>query len=378
MNNKAPATADTARSMVTNAAVDSALPPKLVGSRLAWCALAVALLVAGGSGYWINRVYLPAQARVEDALASSDRGYTGLGGELHALHEKLQTTEATLVARDAQLTALTSDVAKLTTQLATSSAPVTSLRRARVVHLVKTADFSLRVMRDRRAADAALSAAHAELDGNLPVEAALQQILRSDQSALAAVIEPEVDVLNAEWVEYAHQLMALPWQGTASTPAARAAPRATTADWRGVAAAIWHDLLNLVEIRTTTEVDVTRLDPAREALLKAGLQAEIVLLRSALQRRATAAAHTSVASLRNSLDTYYKADDPALAPLRAALKRLAETELAPTLPSLAASLRGLETLQQAALSTTPAPEEPTAPSAFPPPSAPTGDPREFM
>ena len=229
----------TSRSIDINAAADPALPPQVVGRRFALCALAVALLAAGGFGYWIKRVYLPTQARVEDALASSDRGYTGLGGELRALHEKLQAAQATQIARDTQLTALTRDVAKLTTQLATSVTPVNLLRRARVVHLVKTADFSLQLTRDRRAADAALLAAQAELDPNLPVEAALQQTLRTAQAALAAVMEPDVDALNAQWAEYARQLAALPWQGEIGTAAARATALAPSADWRGIAAAIW-------------------------------------------------------------------------------------------------------------------------------------------
>ncbi len=376
MSNDKPPAADTSRSVAVSLSADPALPTRVPGRGLALCALVVALLAAGGVGYWITRVYVPTQTKLDDALASSDRAYTGLGGELHALHEQLQTAEAAQVARDSRFTALTDDVAKLTTQLASSVAPTLNLlRRARVEHLVKTADFSLRVTRDRRAAEAALLAAESELDPSIPAEAALQQALRADQAVLAAVSEPEVDVLNAQWAEYARQLATLAWrdeEGAAAPPVATVAP---TADWRGIAAAIWRDLLNLVEIRTLTEADKTHLDPAREALINAGIQTEVTTLRSALQSRNTAAAHTSAAVLLDSLRAYHKADDPALAPLRAALLQLAEIDLAPPLPSLAASLRGLETLQRAAYSAAPAP---APPSVSPAPDEPSGGPREIM
>ena len=168
---------------------------------------------------------------------------------------------------------------------------------------------------------------------------------------------------------------------TAATAETARKPTVAAAGWRRIAAAVWQDLLNLVEIRAATVAEETRFDPAREALIKAGLQTEIITLRSALERRDTNAAHTSAAALTHTLNGNFEVNDPALAPLRAALVQLGDTDLAPPLPSLAASLRGLETLRQADVRVAPAPAEvPNEIPGTPTPmfELPSRDPREIM
>ena len=350
------------------------------GRGLALCALVVALLTAGGGWIWIARIYAPDLARIEDALASSDRAYTGLGGELRGLYARLTTAQSSQDTRDTQLAALAAEVARLTRQLA---APVALganwLRFARIEHLVKSADISLRLGRDRASAEAALIAAQAELDRRIPLEAALHQTLRADEAAIASVTEPDVGALSAQWADNALQTEFLPWRGGAATaPAAGPLSTAPAAGWRGVATAVWHDLLRLVEIRSTTVADEGLLDPAREALIKAGLQIEITTLRGALERRDTRAAHTSAAAMTRTLKTYFEVNDMKISALLADLASLASTELAPVLPALTASLRAVQALQQANPLIAP-----TTEAGVPEISAPRSDlpqlaPRDFM
>ncbi len=349
------------------------------GRGLALCALVVALLTAGGGWIWIARIYTPALARIEDALASSDRGYTGLGGELRGLYARLTTVQSSQDTRDTQLAALTAEVARLTTQLA---APVALgahwLRFARIEHLVKSADISLRLGRDRASAEAALIAAQAELDRRIPLEAALHQTLRADEAAIASVTEPDVGALSAQWADNALQTDSLPWRGEAAAPAAGPSSTAPAAGWRGMATAVWHDLLSLVEIRSTTVADEGLLDPAREALIKTGLQIEIATLRGALERRDTRAARSSAAAVTRALKTYFEVNDTKVSTLLADLASLASTELAPTLPGLTASLRGVQALQQANPLTAPATEAAVPEISAPRSELPQQAPRDFM
>lgn len=349
------------------------------GRGLALCALVVALLTAGGGWIWIARINAPALARIDDALASSDRSYTGLGGELRGLYARLTTAQSSQDTRDTQLAALAAEVARLTRQLAAPALGANWLRFARIEHLVKSADISLRLGRDRASAEAALIAAQAELDRRIPLEAALHQTLRADEDAIASVTEPDVGALSAQWADNALQTEFLPWRGGAATaPAAGPLSTAPAAGWRGVATAVWHDLLSLVEIRSTTVADEGLLDPAREALIKAGLQIEITNLRGALERRDTRAAHTSAAAVTRTLKTYFEVNDMKVSALLADLASLASTELAPVLPALTASLRAVQALQQANPLTAPTTEagvpEISAPRSDLPPLAP----RDFM
>lgn len=349
------------------------------GRGLALCALVVALLTASGGWIWIARIYAPTLARIDDALASSDRAYTGLGGELRGLYARLTTAQSSQDTRDTQLAALAAEVARLTRQLA---APVALganwLRFARIEHLVKSADISLRLGRDRASAEAALIAAQAELDRRIPLEAALHQTLRADEAAIASVTEPDVGALSAQWADNALQTEFLPWRGGAATAPAAGPFTAPAAGWRGVATAVWHDLLSLVEIRSTTVADEGLLDPAREALIKVGLQIEITTLRGALERRDTRAAHTSAAAVTRTLKTYFAVNEMKVSALLADLASLASTELAPVLPALTASLRAVQALQQANPLTAPTTEagvpEISAPRSDLPPLAP----RDFM
>jgi uncharacterized protein HemX len=274
---------------------------------------------------------------------------------------------------------LTQEVTRISAELAASVTPTANLLRlARIEHLVKSADLSLRLLRDLAGADAALAAAQAELDPRVPLEAALQQSLRTDRAAIAEVVEPDMSALSAQWADTAQQIATLPWRAepARASPSADSAT-APAAGWRGVAAAIWQDLLHLVEIRNSTVADDVVLNPARETLVKAGLGTEIATLRYALAARDQRLARVCTATLKQALATHFEVTDPGVAAILAALTDLAALELAPVLPSLDASVHRLPNLYQrtsSAAPTAPPTENPAATTSEPMGS----EPRDFM
>ncbi len=318
---------------------------------VAWSALALVISTIAAAGVWYLKIYGPTQAHLGDALASDDRAFTALGGQLHALHEKLSVQQVTLDARETAFADLSKEVSRLSAALAAPAASTANLLRlARVEHLVKLADFSLRLSRDLAQASFALQLAQAELDPGVARETALLQALESDQAALAAVVEPDVRMLNMEWAEHAQKLAKLPWRATANVPGdAISALPDMVSGWRGILSAVWQDLRRLVEIREVSVTDVGALDPAREGLVKAGLQTEIATLRYALMRRDQQTVQVSTVALIRALDIYFVADDPQVSALRVALVSLSQCVLAPALPSLRASLTAFADFRRTSL-----------------------------
>lgn len=358
-------------------AASTAPPPARGGRLLAVLALLGVGLGGAGAGYWVKRVYEPAQATIATALASNDRSTTGLGGELRGLHDQLRAMEEDQRAATRTTEGLAADLAALRAALAAPSvAAETRLRHARIEHLVKTAALVLQ-QQDVPRAIAALTAAAAELAPDDAAEDALRAALARDQSTLATLARADVAALAAQWAEIAHTVDAWPWpQDTAPATAPGNSPDSTTAGgWRALVAAIWRDVRQLVEIRPVDDADPRLADPSREALVKAALKLEMSLLRAGLTARDEVAVRATAATLDASIRAAFVRTEAPVAAALAALGELATAPLAPALPTLEESLRALDGLRPEAA--TPAATPPDPPAV--PATAPMGDaPREFM
>jgi uncharacterized protein HemX len=122
----------------------------------------------------------------------------------------------------------------------------------------------------------------------------------------------------------------------------------------------------LIEIRQVGRADELPGDPALQALLRGALQAEIATLRAALLARDTGAKSSTAAAIRQ-LTTYFDTAQPAVVAMLADLAVLTELDLSPPLPSLRASLDGLQELRAGLLpSVAPDLASPAAPAADPP------------
>lgn len=361
------------------AAVETPATAARGGRGAAFIALGIAAAATLAGITWISRIYAPAQARLEATLAGYDQSSTSLGGELHALRERLGALERAAGERDATLAAVREEATRLAAEIAAPAATAADLLRlTRIEHLVRSADFALRLSRDPRTADAALELAARELDGGDPREAALLQSLADARAGLSALAEPDVSALAAQWVAHAARVERL--QGQSVEAAAPAAAPSAADGWQGIVREIWRDLRALVEIRSTEAQDRALLDPSRLALARMALRNEITLLRAALVARddkALAASSTAIASL---LATHFDTASEDATTLLEALAALDGLALAPPLPSLADSLSRLAALRAASG----APEAPSGDPRAPPAAAdptplelPTG-PREVM
>jgi uncharacterized protein HemX len=321
---------------------------RAVGRGLALLALGAVVAVAIAGAVWVARIYLPAQARVADALASGDRSLTSLGGEQRAASTRIDALDGAQRELTARVDAAVARLAQLETARTTADqAVLVELRWRRIDQLISIAEDSLRFMHDPVRAASAIMAAGAVLrESPQPREAALATALQADEAALRAVLPPDLNALAAQWTTAELSVGALRWRAdTAVTPVDT--PHPPVSGWREALAAFWHDLLGLVEIHDETTADAVLLDPTREALIRDSVRLELATLRWATITRDTAAVRASAASLGHTLRTYF---DPAHAPVAALLQQLtgiATTDLAPPLPDVSASRAALGALRAA-------------------------------
>ncbi|MSR14729.1 MAG: hypothetical protein EXR86_09250 [Gammaproteobacteria bacterium] len=328
-------------------ATTSAAPPRNTSGRLL-ATLLLFLLLAFAATLWLwhDRVYLPERARIRDALASSDRAYTGLSAEMQTLRQTLAETQ-TLAAHDQdRLRELETNLETLTAQIANPDTSLeASLVIARIAYLVSIADAALRFERNVPTALMALTASAELLAARGDIAySALEAALRDDHQRLSAVAAPDTAALARYWAE-AGAIEALAWRTTTAVSTTEVEP---LAGWQGVVVAIWRDLKSLIEVRELTVTDQALLDPGREPVVRTHLGTEIASLRLALYRRDSANAQASVARVTSLLTTYFVTTDPTVTPLLEALKEIATLELDPALPELDATHTALEYAQRGA------------------------------
>ena len=349
----------------------TATPRRGAGPALSATALVVALATAAGGAWWLLRIDAPRTVARTAQLADADRTTTSLIAELHAQRETIEELRRAQTQAAARSDSLEAELGRVA---ARADAPRTldedGLRVGRVDHLIRSAALSLTLARDVVAARTALTAARDSLDETSPLENTLRAAIAQVLVALDDVVEPQVLHLEAEWALTQTGLDALPVRVAAQTKA----PEAPVAGWRGVVAAIWQDLLGLVEIRRVEDADTALLDPARHALALAELRQEIGLLRVALVQRDAAAVQASVAVLSAGLERSFAPEAPEVQALKARLQTLKALDLDPRLPSLAPCLDLLPAVhaEAAAKARAPAVTPPASGSSgtLPPPAMP--------
>lgn len=385
----------------SSAAASPAAPPRRdstrngsLGSRVAVAGLVLAVATAV---WWTARVYAPAQARLAEAQAETARTLARVADDFAALRARVDALETQQAGHAPALAALGDTVETLERRVSDAGAPaLPALRLARIEHQVAVADARLTLARDIDGASAALGAAGALLDPDVPAEAGYARVLTAAQAALAAVQQPDVAALAARWARHATAVPALAFRDShadtlpgsalpegaaqddtsregSATPGPRPGvaedgagdARAATPAWRRLLAAVWQDLRGLIEVRRLDTAHEIALDPAQHALTKSALQMEIATLRAALHARDTTGMQAAVAFLGHLLDRYYDAQQPAVVAMRADLETLASLDLAPPLPSLQASLAGLHELRIRLQ-----PSSGSPPALAPPPAAP--------
>lgn len=315
------------------------------GSGRALAGLAVILVLAATAGavWWARAVQEPRFARLEGRLDAIDRSATGLAGEFRsALESTSAVREAQSVAK-ADITRLAQALNDLqaTVQAELSAPPARDVTLSEIEILLHAANERLVLAGDVETALAALRAADARLlAANEPGVLPLREQITRDIAALETVPQSDVAGLALYLAEMHDRVETLPTKPLADPmPAASGAPpSAAQPGWKAVLAAVWRDLVSLVDIKDAELPDAALFDPERRYFLRENLRLELAAARYAALRRDTANLRASLRAIEQQLERYYDREDPGVATLRARLGEAATLDLAPPLPDVSASL----------------------------------------
>jgi uncharacterized protein HemX len=221
--------------------------------------------------------------------------------------------------------------------LATRPAPATSGRRLvldEVAGLAALAEQRLHLARDVAGAVSALRLAATRLTGADFMS--LRDALADDLAALGAFRDVDTAALAAELATLARQAPGFALAGL--RPLAAEEPAAPATGWRGVLAAVWQSLSELVEVRDSAEAADPLLNPAHAALARQQLALDLSAARVALLLRDAGGLRAALDPAIGQLEQHFDGADPAVRTALARLREIAGLDIAPALPSLARSV----------------------------------------
>ena len=320
----------------------AAKPPGTAGRpsrRWLLALLLVALL--GGGGAWLVQLGTRTLHSLDGTLASlaaensaNATRLQGLQQRLDALAGEQAQASATRGALEAQLSQLEGRIAALPKSQDAAWAP---LRLAEADALLLLAAQRLELARDVAGAASALALAAARIGEEIP---ALRMALLADAGRLQQFRDADATALANELGAFADA--AAGWPVRLGAPVDTAAPPPVADGWRGLLAALWHDLLGLVEIRSAGDSSPDPLlAPERTALLHQQLALELMTARIAVLARDNPARNAALQSARALLSQSFDANHDGVSGALARLEALARIDLKPALPSLEASRAAL-------------------------------------
>ena len=312
-------------------------------ARAAYAVAAGAVLLAVVAAYGAWRFQRDLQARLDVLAGASDAANAErqrLAATLEALRRDVDSQTAAGARAEAERKAFAADLAALKDS-AGRVRPAFDATLAEAEFLAFLAVERLAADYDPAGAAAALAAADALLAGaNRPELAAVREQIAHDRAALAAASVPDVQQLAFDLTRAEHDLEALPLRAAGATTAPAPAPRA---GWRDVFAAMWRDVLSLVEVRDVTPGDALLRDPAHRMLLRQDLRQELAVAKYAALRRDSADFHASIGVVLAILKAEFDGEDATVAALVSRLDALNTLDLAPPLPAIGGSLEMLRT-----------------------------------
>jgi len=319
---------------------------------------AVMLIALLGAGAWFY-LYVPFMQARSAAAQRAQSATDSLAGDIAALATRLDALAAQQTAQVASQTQLAEAQQAFAVQLANAAGArdADSWVLAEIEYLVLAASQRLALAGDVATAQAALLAADERAKASdrpefVPVRAELAH----DIAALAAVPRPDLDGLAFELDAVMRRVDSLPVKPIADTSVAAVEPppaAAPSSGWRGLAAALWQDLMSLVEVAEGDLPDSVLFDPKLRYFLTQTLKLELSGARLALVSRDAVNFRAALDLASEVLERYYDGTDGAVRSAAEVVARARAVELAPTLPTVSASLSAVRTAR-AALAT-PAP-----------------------
>lgn len=320
----------------------------------------VATLGAVGAGYWwASRIEAPRDAALAARLAAVEAAQGGNAGRFDTALTELGRGRLEQAALAAEVAALEHSQAGLSDSVKALYARDQQLALdwvlAEAEYLVLAASQRLALERDVRTARAALKAADERLrTADHPDLIPLREQLTRDIAALDAVALPDVEGIALYLAEAVARVDALPTKPIADPDMSFAHTReesVSTQNWRGVARAVWADLLSLVEIKDGELPDGVLFDPELSYFLEQNLKLELASARLAVLARDTENFRAAGRLIGDLLTRYYATDDAAVAALLGWLEQQRGLELDPPVPPISGSLDALRGARTAARET---------------------------
>jgi len=222
-------------------------------------------------------------------------------------------------------------------------------RMAEVEYLLTVANHRLTLARDRQTAIAVFETADSRLKAIAdPSLLKVRKKVASEITALRAVPNVDISGLAVQIGSLAESVKQLPLLDKKRLAVASEKQTSKSpVGWQELPAAVWSDIKGLVQVRRHQQLTEPLLPPKQTWFLVQNLQLKLEQARLAVLQRNTALFVQSLDEASQWLNGYYDAESPAVINMQAAIKKLQNIELQPSVPEVSGSLRELRAVMNA-------------------------------
>lgn len=315
--------------------------------RVTTVSIVVAVIAAAwvGAGlYLLWHELTETRARLEQEAAAAQQETARLGERL----DKVESQLSDVVSGDLEeLHAQQHDIQALLDALREKvERDPQSWVTAETAYLLRIANDRLHLDADAATALAALEAADQRLaDIDDPTLFEVRRALAQEIAALRALPAADVTGMALRLGAVNDAIERLPFPLAPGTVVVTPSEPSEYQGWRQIVHDVWQALRSLVVIKHKDQADQVLLTPDERQLLQQNLRLTLEAAQVALIRRDDKIFHDQLRRAEGWIRRYFDAGAPATQTALQELARMQETNLAPTLPDLSASLRALEDWQ---------------------------------
>jgi uroporphyrin-3 C-methyltransferase len=320
----------------------AAPPPRPRGGWLGIVLILVVAAGAGGGGYYLDRLQrerfqaVDAEvAALKQQLTETDSRYRADEGKTAALSDKIDSGLQKL--QDSQK-AISQSLAQIA-ERQPKSYDQWRLREAQ--YLLGIASERLQLERDVGTAISAVEAADARLgESRDPSFIPIREQVIADLNSLRAVKPVDISGLSLYLADLIDRVDTLPLRNNDYEIKNKAKnQRPQINNWRDLVHSLWHDLVQLVQVKDMSVPDDVVFDPGKRYLLQFNLRLELAAARLQAMRFDTDNFRASLKHVEMVLKRYYDTNDQQVGNVIETLDKMQQLDLAPPLPNLDKSLQ---------------------------------------
>lgn len=312
--------------------------------------LSVLALAAGGyAGYLYYERQQPFNAELLATVKGVQRDASQLEEKRAALQKNIESLQEQLKqAQDVQTT-LRSAVDKIVDDLGRNR---NDWVLAEAQQLLLIANYRLQLARDVETAVAALRVADRRLEQLAdPALLPIRKLIAEEVTQLQGLDRADVPGIALQLGSLATGLGEWPldtervFQPTAVAAVSTVSPEGEAAAWKYLRE-IWHDLLSLVRIRVSTDVQKPLLLPEQSYFLRENLRLMLYGAQLAALQGDTATYKQNIETANSWIEDYFDADSQAVISAQQELQKLANEKILIQPPDISASLNALRSFMQ--------------------------------